>query len=160
MGLREFLRNSAPDPVEAELVLPDDNETVLQKTRLSRGFAGEMTWCASVVDIELMLDDEESDEPTADRAYEVFVQMNIDELELLGDLVNFIADKKLDLACQWQHREVEREEFIISLMMQAATIYNDGSWEFIFSDGGLLLGYSVQVTGNVNDGPCKVELFR
>ena len=55
-------------------------------------------------------------------------------------------------------KELTRKQFLAKMKLNSITVNEDGEFEFWHDDGNLFLGHSIQITGDLENGPTDADI--
>ncbi len=131
---------------------------ILTLNRQMNCFEAEITWQSERINLNLSMDDCEDRDEFLKLARSIWNSQD----EWSKKIEQFAVDKLLSLKKEaWldeDEREFTPDEFIKRMTLESITLEPDGNFEFWYDDGDLFWGHSIQVIGNIKDGPIDADI--
>jgi hypothetical protein len=119
-------------------------------------FTGDVVWAGEVIALHLS---GSADAQGALRAAYALWRNQTDWNQRVRD---FAAEKLLELKNDtWLDEgdvELTAEEFMEKMTLKSITVNPDGSFDFWHDDGDLFWGHSIQISGNLVEGPTRADI--
>jgi hypothetical protein len=111
------------------------------------------TWSGAPVRLNLVAEDDEALNAALAHAVELWNDQPGWTARVRDRAVDELLGLKNGTWLEEDEDEVSREAFVGRMVLQSISVHPEGEFEFWHDDGDLFWGHSIQVSGNLQEGP-------
>lgn len=164
--LEEYIGlNSSDTELQKQLIeltkpitLDDEQFGVFTFDRSLSWYTATANWAGHDIDLTLSAEDQVEAQPCLKVARTLWANMTEWKNRIDDYAVQELLDLKNDTWLGDDESEFSPQMFKNKMTIQSITIYPDGDFEFWHDDGDLFWGHSIQVSGNLTDGPTDADI--
>jgi hypothetical protein len=137
------------------------NDELLGKFTLDRTvdwFESETIWDKETIHLNLTVDERGNESASLKIAKKLWEDQEVWSEKIIDFAVKKLLDLKNDTWLDEDESELTAVQFIERMTLEAIAVYPDGKFEFWHNDGDLFWGHSIQISGNINDGPTDADI--
>ena len=117
-----------------------------------------MKWVGGTIHLTLNVEDPDQIKPCLKVARGLWSQESSWKTRIEEYAVQMLLPLKNESWLGDDESELSPEEFKSKVTLQSISIYPDGDFEFWHHDGDLFWGHSIQVSGNLIEGPMDADI--
>jgi hypothetical protein len=128
---------------------------------LERGldwFTGQSVWNGNLVSLNLAATEPAEVEEALGTARSLWRSQDVWDRRVGDYAVRELLPLKNDSWLEENEAELTAEQFKARMRLEAITVHPDGSFTFWHNDGDLFWGHSVQISGNLSEGPTHADI--
>jgi hypothetical protein len=150
--------NQAAVELEKPVIHQDSQFGQLTLDRRVNWYTAEAEWNGTIVALNLSLDDS----GTIDAALQTARALWKRQREWTKRIEDYAVQELLPLKNEsWldeNEAELTADQFKARMALESVTVASDGSFDFWHNDGGLFWGHSIQIGGNLSEGPTLADI--
>lgn len=121
-------------------------------------YSAQVKWQGKTINLNLNVESADELDPVLKVAYKLW-----DNESTWSERINNYAIEKLlplknDNWLDGDEPELSVQEFKDRMTLEAVSVYPDGEFEFWHNDGDLFWGHSIQISGNLSEGPTRADI--
>jgi hypothetical protein len=121
-------------------------------------FEGEAEWNGTRIEVTFLADDEGSIDDALMTAESLWTDQGKWKDRIDSYAVQELLSLKNEAWLDDDEPTITAEEFVARMTLSSITVRAGGEFEFWYDDGDLFLGHSIQVCGNLRDGPNDADI--
>jgi len=121
-------------------------------------YEGEVVWQSERISLQLSMDDCDDEQKLLAHTRILWNSQGHWNKIIADYAVNKLLPLKNEAWLDEDEKEVTSDQFKKRLVLEAITVYPDGSFKFWHDDGDLFGGHSILISGNLTDGPLDADI--
>lgn len=139
-------------------IFEDDRFGTFTFDRRIRWYSAPIRWASEMIDLTLNAEEPDDIETCLKIALGLWSQESFWKTRIEDYAVQELLPLKNDVWLGDDETEFSPEEFKNRMTLQSISIYPNGDFEFWHGDGDLFWGHSIQISGNLANGPTAADI--
>lgn len=150
--------NNHADQLQKPVIHEDPVLGTFTLDRTIDWFAANVVWSGNAVSLNLSATETAEIQEALKTAHSLWQSQSEWNRRIREYAVHELLPLKNDVWLGDEEAELTADQFENRIKLQSITVYPDGSFEFWHDDGDLFGGHSIQISGNLMEGPTDADI--